>query len=125
MAKRKALEIGREGEKQAQTFLLESGYRILFTNWRAGKAEIDIVAEKDAMLVFVEVKTRTSLAFGGPLEALSQAQQKRLAFAATVFMEEMDFEGEIRFDLITIYWPPGRQAQLSHLEDVFFPGLEG
>ncbi len=125
MAKRNAQEVGQEGEKHARTYLLKKGYHIRSTNWRAGKAEIDIIAEKDAMLVFVEVKTRTSLAFGGPREALSEAQQKRLAFAATVFMEEAGFEGEIRFDLISIYWPRGGQVRVDHLEDVFFPGLEG
>jgi len=124
MAKIEAHAVGKAGEGRAEAYLQSKGYQIQATNWRAGKAEIDIIARKDGMLIFVEVKTRTSLAFGGPQEALSPSQQNRLAFAATVYMEEAGFEGEIRFDLISIYWPPGRAGRLDHMEDVFFPGLE-
>ncbi|HTF30986.1 MAG TPA: YraN family protein, partial [Flavitalea sp.] len=62
---------GKKGELLAAKYLLDLGFNILHCNWRYRKAEIDIIASKNSILHFIEVKTRTSLAFGYPEESVS------------------------------------------------------
>ena len=70
--------LGRRGEKLAADHLIASGFEIVDRNWRCSQGEIDIIATKNSELVFVEVKTRSSLAFGHPLEAITVAKLARL-----------------------------------------------
>ena len=65
-------ELGKEGELIAFMFLQKESFHILKTNWRYQKAEVDIIAQKDGFLVFVEVKTRSSKKFGKPEEAINK-----------------------------------------------------
>ena len=114
-------EIGRRGEEEAHLLLTNLGYVILETNWRFKRAEIDIIASKDDILVFVEVKTRSYDWYGGAEAALSEAQEARLLDAANAFMIEKEYEGEIRFDLIAVEYKEGRYL-MSHFKDVFWHG---
>ena len=65
-------DIGREGEDVAASYLMQNGYRIVARNWRYGPKEIDIVARDGETMVFVEVKTRSTLAFELPQEAVTK-----------------------------------------------------
>ena len=117
-------DLGRWGEELALSYLLEWNYTILEKNWRFSHAEIDVIARKEKQLVFVEVKTRGSDKFGPP-EAFLNYKKRRLMFeAANVFMEEIGFEGEIRFDVISILTLGFGGYHLKHFEDAFFPGLK-
>ena len=115
-------DTGRRGEELAQALLLEKGYWIEATNWRTGKAEIDIIARREELLVFVEVKTRTSDVWSKPDENLRAPQIKLLGKAANVYMERTQHDWEIRFDLITVVLHPNGRVALEHFEDAFFPG---
>ena len=117
-------DTGKQGEALAKRYLEKKGYLILETNWRYRRAEIDIIAKDDEILVFVEVKTRSSAAFGQPEAFLNARQESLIIAAAAAYMEEKDYEGEIRFDVISILLRSPKDYQLKYFPDAFFPGLE-
>ncbi|MCL4158949.1 UNVERIFIED_CONTAM: hypothetical protein GTU68_006303, partial [Idotea baltica] len=98
----KHIEIGNKGEDKAVEFLISKGFEILERNWRYSKAEIDIIAKDEYGLVFVEVKTRSSLDFGKPEEFVSSHQEELIFGAAQRYMEKVNYDWEIRFDIIAI-----------------------
>ena len=115
--------IGLLGEEAAVRLLEEKGYLIKVRNYRGGRAEIDIIAEfEDRLLVFIEVKTRNRTDYGSPASFYSKAQQRRVAAAAALYMEETGYDWEIRFDLVAVL-RRGGEFTAEHFEDVFFPGL--
>ena len=117
-------ETGLAGEALATRHLEQLGYRIAARNWRAGRGELDIVAwSPENVLVFVEVKTRALDGFGGPAEAVDRKKEDQIARTAGAYMESIDYEAEIRFDIISILLRGGRMVSLKHMEDAFFPGL--
>ncbi|MEL6656135.1 MAG: YraN family protein [Bacteroidota bacterium] len=116
-------ELGELGEKLAANFLEANGYTILARNWRANRAEIDIIAQLDETLIFVEVKTRSTDFFGAPEESITKRKKRLLAAAATAYMQETGHEWAIRFDIISIIMQLGKAPKLEHYEDAFFPGL--
>ncbi|HMN91298.1 MAG TPA: YraN family protein [Saprospiraceae bacterium] len=120
----KHIETGQAGEALAQAFLKRKGYRILETNWRFSKAEVDIIAIHEHTLVFVEVKTRSSDRYGQPEEFISDYKERLLADAASVYMEQIEHEAAIRFDVIAIVYRSAEDYHITHFEDAFFPGLE-
>jgi putative endonuclease len=115
------LELGRKGESLAKTFLENAGYEILDENWTHGKAEIDLVAYKDKMIMFVEVKTRSGTGFGQPEDFVDVRKQKLLAEAADEYIYLMDHQGEVRFDIISILFDKNANHTLKHIEDAFWP----
>src|SRR5271167_661654 len=84
-ALRAQLPLGRRGERAAEKYLRRSGYRIVARNFRAARAEIDLVAMDGDVLVFVEVKTRRSRGAGAPEEAVDERKQKQIRRAAEMF----------------------------------------
>jgi len=118
MAKHK--ETGIKGEHIAENFLLKKGYNILHCNWRSGKKEVDIIAEKDGLIVIVEVKTRTSFEFGFPEEAVSPQKQQHLKQAAEAFFDENRQFTDVRFDIISILLDVGEVKEIIHFEDAFY-----
>lgn len=116
-------ETGKKGEQLACKLLKSKGYEILETNWRFSHAEIDIIVKKDDVLIFVEVKTRSSEFFGQPEEFIDAKKEKLIADAASEYMKKVNHEWECRFDFISIILT-GPSYQIKHIEDAFFPGLE-
>ncbi len=116
-------EIGKKGEDLAREFLEGLGYEIVATNWRFGKGEIDIIAYDDAILVFVEVKSRSSISYGRPETFINEKKIAKIAGAASAFMNAHNHEWEFRFDVISIIFTNGKQYELKHFLDAFFPGL--
>ncbi|MBC8045533.1 MAG: YraN family protein [Fimbriimonadaceae bacterium] len=119
MSDRKAL--GNSGELKAIAYLQQKGYVILKTNWRSGRAEIDIIAQDKNIIVFAEVKTRTNYAFGFPEASVNTAKQKLMAKAAGNYLHDNNLENEIRFDIIAIYYSKENTWDIKHFEDAFFP----
>ncbi len=115
-------DIGKLGEELAKAFLEKKGYQILALNWRFSKAEIDIIAQDGDDLVFVEVKTRSSEHFGPPAAFVSPKKEELMAQAASIYMEENYYEGEIRFDIIGILLKDKDHPIIRHYVDAFFPG---
>lgn len=110
--------IGQNGEQWAVDFLTSKGYTILEKNFRYKKAEIDIIARKGKLIIFVEVKTRTSLAFGEPEEAVSKNKIRLILAGAEVYVKQIGWFQDIRFDIIAIH--SQSQPQILHIEDAFY-----
>ncbi len=115
------IEIGKSGENQAAEYLKSIGYSITAQNWRQGKYEVDIIAENETEILFVEVKTRTG--FEIPVDRAVRQQQKiNIMKSANAFITQTNCMKEPRFDLITIYGV-GTQSRISHIECSFYPTL--
>lgn len=113
---------GHHGENLAVAWLEQQEYTVLARNWRSGHHELDIVAEGQGILCFIEVKTRSYQYYGAPEDFLTPAQQKRIWQAACAYMRKTNYDGEVRFDIVSVYHPPGQLPDIQHLKDVFFPG---
>ena len=109
---------GAEGEQIAQNYLSNLGYKILETNWRFQKAEVDIIAKNNDFLVFVEVKTRVNNLFGEPQTFVSEQKQALFKTAAEAYLEKKDFDNEIRFDVIGIILSI-QKTKIEHFKDDF------
>jgi len=110
-------QTGTQGENQALRFLQKKGYTLLARNFRVKGGEIDLVMQDKKTLVFVEVKTRASDAFGGPLASITPAKQKRIALAAALFIKtnRPKFDS-IRFDAVAVL-----AQDITHLQNAFTP----
>ncbi len=116
-------ETGALGEQLARAFLEENDYVVLEANWRYRRAEIDLIAKDGEILVFVEVKTRSSAAFGRPEEFIDAKKEAFMTDAASAYMEEIGHEWEIRFDFISVLLPSNQEPEIEHFKDAFFPGI--
>jgi len=95
-------ELGRKGEQLAEEYLANLGYTILFRNWRHLRHEIDVIAEKDDVLHFIEVKTRSTTSFGMPEEAVNKNKLRSMIAAGESFMQLHPQCKRIQFDLLAI-----------------------
>ncbi len=112
--------LGRRGEAIAARFLVSRGLAIVDRNWRCAQGEIDLVARDSAELVFVEVKTRSSVAYGHPLEAVTASKLARLRRLAAAWCEAHPGEHRlIRIDAIGVIAPVTGEIEVEHLERVF------
>ncbi|WP_309064425.1 YraN family protein [Microbacterium sp.] len=114
-------ELGRAGEARAAAHLTARGYEILDRNWRCPQGEIDIVAQIDGELCFVEVKTRRTELFGHPFEAIDERKRRRLwqlAYAWAHAHPEMSARRRIRLEAIGLIGPDAVTARLEHLVDL-------
>lgn len=109
---------GNIGEKTAQYYLRGKGYMILQTNFYTKMGEIDIIAEKDNCIIFVEVKTRTSFKFGTPAMAVDLNKRKHIKNSAKVFLYINKLEDRIvRFDVIEVFINDGK-CNINHIEGI-------
>lgn len=112
--------LGRRGEAIAARHLISRGLTIVERNWRCGQGEIDLVARDRGELVFVEVKTRSSTAYGHPLEAITPRKLARLRRLAGAWCLAHPGEaGDIRIDAVAIIAPRTGEVDVEHLERVF------
>jgi len=114
-------DLGRKGELMAKLYLEQQGYEIMDENWCHGKAEIDLIAYKDKVIIFTEVKTRTGTGFGEPEDFVDNRKQRLLADAADEYIYLMNHQGEVRFDIIAILFRNEENYKLNHIEDAFWP----
>jgi putative endonuclease len=114
-------DLGKRGEVLAAEFLIEKGYEILDENWVYERAEVDLIAYLNHVIIFVEVKTRSSTGFGLPQDFVNNAKQQLMATAADAYIEIMNHQGEIRFDIISILFNQKNNYTITHIEDAFWP----
>lgn len=93
--------LGRHGEGLAVKWLQRNGFHILLRNWKFGRYEIDIVAEKENCIHAIEVKTRKSTAYGSPENSISPTKQKNIVAASAALMEEKKYE-DLQIDVLSI-----------------------
>lgn len=113
-------DIGKLGENLATTFLIQKGYSIITRNYRHGHGEIDIIAQIHSNIVFVEVKTRTSLEYGTPEEAITKTKQKQIRKVAESFVNDhVNNEVDYRIDVITVLLQKNKKPEINHYENAF------
>ncbi|WP_262150141.1 YraN family protein [Chryseobacterium foetidum] len=112
-------ELGKEAEKLAAEYLLKNEYKILVRNFRFKKNEVDIIAERDNLIVVVEVKARSTDFFILPQEAVTKGKIKSIVLAANHFMEEFNKNQEVRFDIISVLPDSKGNLEIEHIPDAF------
>ncbi|HCO68521.1 MAG TPA: YraN family protein [Dysgonomonas sp.] len=115
-------QLGIKGEVLAEEHLCKKGFRIIERNWIHNKNEIDLIAENDEFIIFVEVKTRTSGNWGNPEEAVSGSKIRRIIEAADYYLDSHDVEKPARFDVIAIVVNENF-TRIDHFEDAFLAPL--
>lgn len=112
-------DLGKLGERMAIEYLEKHGYAILDTNWRCGHNEVDIIAYMEGLIVFVEVKTRTSTVFGNPEDAVDAQKQRIYLRMANKYVVQKKRTEEVRFDIISIVYHNLSDVKLTHIKNAF------
>ncbi len=110
--------LGRYGEQVAATHLRAAGLIVLDRNWRCAEGEIDIVARDGAVLVMCEVKTRSGLGYGAPIEAVTPAKAARMRRLAERWAHEHLLDCPIRLDVVAVLWQAKGAAEVTHVQGV-------
>lgn len=112
--------LGEKGEKQAARYLKKKGYKIITANYRCKYGEIDLIARDADMLIFIEVKTRTSTDFGDPASAVDYRKQQQISKVAHHYLiTHHNDDVDARFDVISILSPRGQKTEIEHITDAF------
>ena len=109
------IKTGNKGEKLAAEFLKKKGFEIIATNWRFKRAEIDLIIKREDWIIFVEVKTRSSVTFGQPEEFVDEIKYRNMFDAAEEYVYANDWHGHIRFDIVSVKLGP--EVIIEHFED--------
>lgn len=115
----KRITLGKKGEDFAADFLTQKGYKIKERNYKSALGEIDIIAMSGVTTVFIEVKTRSSLKFGQPFEAVTKKKQHQISKTALYYMSKMKIsETAARFDVVSII-SRGEKMEAQLIENAF------
>ena len=111
---RRNKELGKRGENQAVRYLKHSGYKILKRGYKNPFGEVDIIASKEDVIAFIEVKTRLSENYGSPSEAVDSKRREKYIQAAKYYFYGKQIEAVVRFDIIEIL-----RGEINHIENAF------
>jgi len=112
--------VGAYGERAAARWLEDEGYAVLDRNWRCRAGELDVVAVRGGVVVFVEVKCRRSASFGAPAASVTPAKVARLRAAASAWLAAHGLgEVPVRFDVVSVLRPPAGPTVVEHVEGAF------
>lgn len=111
---------GKIGEDAATKFLEAHGYKIVARNFRIRSAEIDIIAQLGDVIIFVEVKARSNIRHGLPVEAVNIRKQRKIIEAASVFLQDENFSDcACRFDVVEVFLRGELVESINHIENAF------
>lgn len=114
------INLGKHGEDLATVFLKQKGFQIITRNYRQKTGEVDIIAKDGDTLIFIEVKTRSSLLFGQPFEAVTKKKQTQLNRIALDYMTRNKINNQAaRFDVISILIEQNKKPKIEHLQNCF------
>jgi putative endonuclease len=114
--------LGRDGEEAAAAHLTAAGCTVLARNWRCRDGELDLVVRDGDQVVFVEVKSRSGLAFGRPVEAVTLDKARRIRRLAAQWLAEhrpAGWWGDVRFDVVSVLSPGTDETAIEHLRGAF------
>ena len=103
----------------AVDYLEKHQFIIRARNYRFQRAEIDLIAQKDDLLLFVEIKVRSNIYFGYPESFVHCKQQSLYQLAANEYIQDTGWQGKVRFDVLA-YYTEGEKPYLTHFKDAFF-----
>lgn len=112
-------DFGKEAEAVAKGYLIKRGYEIIAQNFRFQKAEIDLIAKKDNIIVVIEVKARSTNHFMNPEEAVNKRKIKLIISATNHFLEKQNILLPVRFDIISILKKTDHSFKIHHIVDAF------
>ncbi len=112
-------DIGKMGEELALAWFSNKGYSIIFTNWQSSHLEVDIIASKNEMLHFIEVKTVSTIKFGNPEEKVSKKKITNLINASEDFLYNYPEWQRIQFDVMAIKIIDNKPVEYFLIEDVY------
>lgn len=110
---------GKEGEVFAADFLVAKGFEIIERNYRHKRSEIDLIVKKNNWLIFVEVKMRSSDAYGFPEDFVDRKKAKNIIYGAEEYTHQQNWNGNVRFDIVSIRERQGKR-EVVHIEDAFY-----
>ncbi|MFB6258185.1 MAG: YraN family protein [Flavobacteriales bacterium] len=111
---------GKEGEEAAVRYLKDHGYSIRERNWTFGQREVDIIAEKEDLLIIAEVKTQKNRRFGSPQFRVNKNKQENLVQAANGYVHRKGLDRDVRFDILAVIINQEGE-EVHHIEDAFGP----
>ncbi len=116
--------LGRCGEELALAYLLQAGYRLECRNFRLKTGEIDLVMSDGPILVFVEVRSKSVLNHGTPLETVNYAKRRQIEKTARQYLARKKISDDVRcrFDVIGISFRPGQAPEIDHVVNAFLVG---
>ena len=112
------MRLGQKGEELAVKYLRKKGYKIIKQNFKTRIGEIDIIANDGGTLVFVEVKTRESIAYGMPFEAVNSYKRRKIANVALLYLKKIKEVPPCRFDVVSLYYDHGK-PEFKLIKDAF------
>ncbi len=110
---------GKEGEDLAADYLKKKGFEIIERNYRHKRLEIDLIVKKNNWLIFVEVKMRSSDAYGYPENFVDYKKVKNIVTGAEEYTYQQNWQGNVRFDIVSIREIRG-EREIVHIEDAFY-----
>jgi len=111
--------LGHRGERLAESFLIQRGYRIEARNVRFPVGELDLVARCGETLCFIEVRSASSVQWGGALESVTWKKRRRMIRAASWYLRRLKTLPLIRFDVVAIQWDPSSRPSIELIQDAF------
>ncbi len=106
------------GEEIASKYLISEGYKIIDRNYRTKIGEIDIIAIKSQILVFVEVKARTNIDYGYPYEAVNWKKQQKIINSSLIYLKQKNLNNhQVRYDIIEVFL--SGETKINHIENAF------
>ena len=111
-------ELGKWGEEQAINFLREKGYTIIEHDWKSKHRDIDIIANYNGTIIFVEVKTRRDRLFADPILSINYSKRMNLLRTINHYIHYRHLGTNIRFDIITVVGTIGTIPEIEHYEDI-------
>ena len=115
----KKIQLGKFGEKIAEKYLKNKGYGIIAKNFYSREGEIDLICQKNGIVFFIEVKTRTNQNFGWPEEAVTDQKLEKIAAAAEKYLTENKINGEWQIDIISVIIDQGlKKAKIKHFQNI-------
>ncbi len=113
------LSLGERGEMAAWNYLIQAGYGLVEKNFRCPLGEVDVIAERNGRLVFIEVKTRSSHDYGCPEEAVHPEKQRKLILLAQAYLKARKKECRISFDVLAVTWKLPEPPRFRLIQDAF------
>jgi putative endonuclease len=110
---------GKEGEALAADFLVAKGFEIIERNYRHKRSEIDLIVKRNNWLIFVEVKMRSSDAYGFPEDFVDHKKAKNIIDGAEEYTYQKNWQGNVRYDIVSIREQQG-EREIVHIEDAFY-----
>lgn len=112
-------EFGKAGEGMAADWLIHKGFRLLDVNWKYGRYEVDIIASRNGILHFIEVKSRHDDRFGLPEDWVGKKKMGHLLKAGVAYQEKFPGWDLVQYDILSILVDPGGLADFFFIEDVY------